>query len=149
MIALKVSDKIAGSDLYSIVDRLDGVMAKHDKTHVFVEAYGIDGLQLSGLPSYFARAMPVFAKLTHFGRVAVSFPASIGAVGKHVAQPGKGVANGFQVPRRPITILHIGRMHNGANQQADRVDDNVPLAALQHLLCRIAEWATGFRRLTD
>ena len=71
VIALKVSDKITGSDLDAILDRLDGVMAKHDKTHVFVEAYGIDGLELSGLPSYFARAMPLFGKLAHFGRVAV------------------------------------------------------------------------------
>jgi len=71
VIALKVSDKITGSDLDAILVRLDGVMAQHEKTHVFVEAYGIDGLELSGLPSYFARAMPLFGKLTHFGRVAV------------------------------------------------------------------------------
>jgi hypothetical protein len=71
VIALKVSDKITGSDLDAILDRLDDVMAKHDKTHVFVEAYGLDGLELSGLPSYFSRAMPLFGKLTRFGRVAV------------------------------------------------------------------------------
>jgi hypothetical protein len=71
VIALKVSDKITGSDLDAILDRLDDVMAKHDKTHVFVEAYGLDGLELSGLPSYFSRAMPLFGKLNRFGRVAV------------------------------------------------------------------------------
>ena len=71
VIAIKITDKVTGPDLDAVMDRLDGVMARHDKTHVFVEAYGIDGIELAGLPSYFARAMPLFAKLTRFGRVAV------------------------------------------------------------------------------
>lgn len=71
MIAIKVTDKITGPDLDAVMDRLDGAMARHDKIHVFVEAYGIDGIELAGLPSYVARAMPLFGKLTRFGRVAV------------------------------------------------------------------------------
>lgn len=71
VIALKVTDKITGPDLDAIMDRLDRVMARHDKTHVFVETYGIEGIELAGLPSYVARAMPLFGKLTRFGRVAV------------------------------------------------------------------------------
>src|SRR5687768_5408223 len=71
VIAIRVSGKIVGSDLDAIMDRLDAVMASHDKVHVFVETHGIDGIELAGLPSYMARAMPLFGKLTRFGRVAV------------------------------------------------------------------------------
>ena len=71
VVAVKVSGKIGTGDLDSIMDRLDGVMARHDKVHVFVETHALDGVEISGLPSYIARAMPLFGKLSRFGRVAV------------------------------------------------------------------------------
>ena len=71
VIALRVSEKISGADLEAIMNRLDEVMAKHDKVHVFVETHSIHGIEVSGLPSYMARAMPLFGKLDRFGRVAV------------------------------------------------------------------------------
>ena len=71
VIALSVSHKISGSDLDAIMDRLDQVMAANEKVHVFVETRSIDGIELSGLPGYIARAMPLFGKLGRFGRVAV------------------------------------------------------------------------------
>ena len=71
VIALKVSDKITGGDLDSIMDRLDRTLERFDKVHVFVETQGIDGIELAGLPSYMARALPLFGKLGRFGRVAV------------------------------------------------------------------------------
>ena len=71
VIALRVSGKITGADLDAIMDRLDAAMTAHDKVHVFVETEGIDGIELSGLPSYMKRAMPLFGKLDRFGRVAV------------------------------------------------------------------------------
>lgn len=71
VMALTVSDKITGAELDAMMDRLDEVMAEHDKVHVFVETQSIDGIELSGLPSYMARAMPLFGKLHRFGRVAV------------------------------------------------------------------------------
>jgi hypothetical protein len=71
VIALKVSHKITGAELDTIMDRLDEVMATHDKIHVFVETRSIDGIELSGLGSYTARAMPLFGKLHRFGKVAV------------------------------------------------------------------------------
>ncbi|HEY6916802.1 MAG TPA: STAS/SEC14 domain-containing protein, partial [Allosphingosinicella sp.] len=55
----------------AVMDRLDGAMARNGKVHVFVETQTIDGIELSSLPSYMARAMPLFGKLTRFGRVAV------------------------------------------------------------------------------
>ena len=71
VIALRVSGRIMGADLDAIMDRLDAVMGRHDKVHVFVETKGIEGIELSGLPSYMQRAVPLFRKLDRFGRVAV------------------------------------------------------------------------------
>lgn len=70
-IALKIHGPIKGRELDAIMDRLDDLMARHDKVHVFVETQGIEGLELSSLPHYFGRAFPLFGKLSRFGRVAV------------------------------------------------------------------------------
>ena len=71
VLAVRVSHKITGADLDAIMDRLEAVMAAHDRVHVFVETQEIKGISLAGLPSYIARALPLFGKLGRFGRVAV------------------------------------------------------------------------------
>ena len=71
VLALRISNKIAGADLDSIMDRLDLALKANEKIHVFVETSGIDGIELTSLPAYMARAMPLFGKLSRFGRVAV------------------------------------------------------------------------------
>lgn len=71
IIALKLTDKIGGSDLDAIMDRLDTTMARHATVHIFLETRSIDGIELSGLGSYVVRALPLFGKLGRFGRVAV------------------------------------------------------------------------------
>lgn len=71
VIALKISGAIKGQELDAIMDRLDALMERHDKVHVFVETQGIEGLELFSLPHYFSRAFPLFGKLRSFGRVAV------------------------------------------------------------------------------
>ena len=71
VIAMQMSGKITGVDLGTVMDRLDEIMTKHDKVHVFVETHSINGIEVSGLPSYMTRAMPLFGKLGRFGRVAV------------------------------------------------------------------------------
>lgn len=71
VIALEMSHKVLGGDLDAIMDRLDQVMPRHDKVHVFVETRALDAIELQGLGSYLARAMPLFGKLRRFGRVAV------------------------------------------------------------------------------
>lgn len=71
VIALRMSGTIKGVDLDAAMDRLETLFAAHDKVHVFVETRGIDGIELAGLPSYMTRALPLFGKLTRFGRVAV------------------------------------------------------------------------------
>ena len=71
VLAVELTDTITGRDLDAIMDRTDAIMAAHDKIHVFVETYGVDGLQLSALPHHLSRALPLFGKLGRFGRVAV------------------------------------------------------------------------------
>jgi len=71
VLAVKIAHKITGEDLDTVMDRLDAAMDRHDKVHVFVETQQIDGIELSGLPSYMSRALPLFGKLNRFGRVAV------------------------------------------------------------------------------
>lgn len=71
VLAIRISHKITGADLDAVMDRLDALMASRDKVHVFVETQGIDGIELSSLPGYIARALPLFGKLDRFGRVAV------------------------------------------------------------------------------
>lgn len=71
VLALTISGGIKGGDLDAIMDRLDRAMAGSDRVHVFVETIGIDSLEIGALPSYIARALPLFGKLNRFGRVAV------------------------------------------------------------------------------
>lgn len=52
VMALRVSEKITGPDLDAIMDRLDAAMSKRDRIHVFVETRSIEGIELSGLPSF-------------------------------------------------------------------------------------------------
>ena len=71
VLALTVSEKLTGAELDTIMDQLEAKMARHEKVHVFIETRAIHGIELSGLPSYMARAMPLFGKLRRFGRIAV------------------------------------------------------------------------------
>jgi hypothetical protein len=71
VVAAVIQDKITGADLEAVMDRLEEAMARHETVHVFVETRGIDGIELSAMPQYVARATPLFGKLRRFGRVAV------------------------------------------------------------------------------
>src|SRR5436190_24370313 len=71
VIALKIGGSIKGEELDSIMDRLDALMERNDKVHVFVETQAVEGMELSSLPHYFSRAFPLFGKLGRFGRIAV------------------------------------------------------------------------------
>jgi hypothetical protein len=70
-LAVKVSRRITGAELDAIMDRLEALLARHQKVHVFVETSAIDGIELSGLGAYARQALPLFGKLSRFGRVAV------------------------------------------------------------------------------
>lgn len=58
-------------------------------------------------------------------------------IGENALDKGKE-ATGAPVEneRRAITILHVGRMNDDVQQEAERVDENMPLAA-RDLLARI------------
>lgn len=71
VLAVRISNKIDGDDLDAVMDRLEALMRDHEKVHIFVETRSIDGIELSSLGRYTARAMPLLGKLTRFGRVAV------------------------------------------------------------------------------
>jgi hypothetical protein len=71
VIALNISGRITRDDLDPIMDSLDAAMAKHERVHVFVETRSISSLEIAALPTYAARAFPLFGKLNRFGRVAV------------------------------------------------------------------------------
>jgi hypothetical protein len=71
VIALRLSEKITGTDLDAIMKRVDEAMSKGGKIHVFVETQSISGIEISSLPAHMGRAMPLFGKLDRFGRVAV------------------------------------------------------------------------------
>ena len=71
VMALTMSGKITGNDLTAIMDRLDEVMATEGKVHLFVETQSISGIEISSMPQYLSRAMPLFGKLSRFGRIAV------------------------------------------------------------------------------
>ncbi len=71
VLAIKLTETITGEDLDSIMDRVDQILARHNKIHIFLETRGLDGIQLSALPHHLSRSMPMFGHLHRFGRVAV------------------------------------------------------------------------------
>jgi hypothetical protein len=71
VIAVKISGTITGEDLDAIMDRTDAAMAGEGKVHVYAETQGIEGFELSAMPHYISRALPLFGKMGRFGRVAV------------------------------------------------------------------------------
>lgn len=71
VIAVTVSDRLTGVDLAAMMDRIEQAMATREVIHVFVETRSLDAIEVSGLGSHIARALPMLGKLRHFGRVAV------------------------------------------------------------------------------
>lgn len=71
VVAVRIAGKITGPDLDAVMSRLEAAMSRHEKVHIFVETSKIDAIEIAALPGYMARALPLFGKLGHFGRVAV------------------------------------------------------------------------------
>jgi hypothetical protein len=71
VVAVRVAGRVTGADLDMVMNRLEEAMRGNDKVHVFVETSAIDAIEIAALPSYIARAAPLFGKLDRFGRVAV------------------------------------------------------------------------------
>jgi len=71
VLAVTLSGKLTGADLTAVMDRVDHILATYDTIHVFTETHAFSGIEISELPAYVARALPMFGKLARFGRVAV------------------------------------------------------------------------------
>ena len=70
--------------------------------------------------------------------------ASIAAVGEDMAQPWAEMADGSEEERRAVPILKIGSVDSASEDQTQRVDQNMALAALDLLACVIAANPYGF-----
>jgi hypothetical protein len=66
------------------------------------------------------------------GRVAKNRPL-IGAVGKQLLEKRKPIAQRLQQCDAAIAILNAGGMNVGVQQQTQRIDENMPLLALDQL----------------
>jgi len=71
VLAVSVAGMITDDDLNLVMGHLENLMSRCETVDVFVETKAIEGISLSGLPAYMARALPLFGKLSRFGRVAV------------------------------------------------------------------------------
>lgn len=72
-------------------------------------------------------------KLADLLQGAPQFRPCIATIGKDMAQPRPALEYGFQDGRRAVAVLDVGGVNDDADQQAQRVDDDVPLAALDLL----------------
>lgn len=70
-LAVKLSRTITGDDLDAIMDKVDEILARHEKIRFFVETENIDGLELSALPHHLSRSIPMLGHLRRFSQVAV------------------------------------------------------------------------------
>jgi hypothetical protein len=59
----------------------------------------------------------------------------VAAVGEDAFDEGEQSARATQQERRAVAVLHIGRMDDDVQQQAERVDEDMPLAAGDFLAC--------------
>jgi hypothetical protein len=57
------------------------------------------------------------------------FVPGIGTIGEEVAQPGEEIVNGFDNERGAIAVLNIGGVNLGADEEANRIGDDMALAS--------------------
>jgi len=65
----------------------------------------------------------------HFGPL-------VAAVGEDTLDEREQTTGSLQQQMRPVAILHVGRMDHDVQQEAERIDEDMPLAA-RDLLARI------------
>ena len=87
-----------------------------------VEFVSLDDLQLPGAA---------------LGQSVGGFRALVAGIGEDALDEGKEAARALiENEPRPVAILHIGRVDNDVQQEAERIDENMPFAA-RDLLTRI------------
>jgi hypothetical protein len=70
-LAVSFSGVISGDNLSQVLTRLEQQLRVFRVVDVYVETHEITGIQVFALPSYAARALPLFGQLRSFGRVAI------------------------------------------------------------------------------
>lgn len=71
VLAVQISGRIEAADLDMVISRMEQMLARPGKIHVFAETRAIDGIAVDGFADYARRAAPLLGKLQRFGRVAV------------------------------------------------------------------------------
>ena len=62
----------------------------------------------------------------------------LAAVGIELDQERKGAEQARHQQRAAVAVLDVGGVHDGVHQQALRIDEDVPLLALDLLACIVA-----------
>jgi hypothetical protein len=68
-------------------------------------------------------------------------------IGPPLAQTREATLETPEHESSAIAVLHVGRMHDHLEQQAERIDQDVPLASIHLLAAVIAMGAALFGRL--
>src|SRR5690606_38158894 len=68
---VRLSGRLARSELESLVDRFARALDERDRTHVFCEVSQLTGLELEGMADHLRRATSMLGKLGKFGRIAI------------------------------------------------------------------------------
>ena len=63
-----------------------------------------------------------------FGESFGQFVPRIGTIGEEMAQPGEEIVNGFDNERGAVAVLNISRVNLGADEEANRIGDDMALA---------------------
>lgn len=75
--------------------------------------------------------------------------AAFSAIGKDMAQPRPALECGFQDGRRAVAVLDVAGVNDDADQQAQRVDDDVPFAPLTFLPAAPRSLSDRCRMISD
>jgi hypothetical protein len=94
-----------------------------------------EAFYLIGAPDYFCRQV-----WQRFLLTALEFLSLIACIGEQLFQKWMQTEQRREHEHATITILNIGRMHDGMHQQALRIDENVPLLAFDFLARIISRW---------
>ena len=82
----------------------------------------------------------------NFGERGTEFVPGIAAIGEDVTQPREAVADAGEDIWCAVAILDIGGVHDGRDQQALRVGEDMTLAALDLFAGVESPWTSAFRR---
>ncbi|WP_173930965.1 STAS/SEC14 domain-containing protein [Chelativorans sp. Marseille-P2723] len=71
VVLLRIEGKAEHEDVLRVIDLLEDLLFRNEKTHVLVEAIDFSGFEPQHVPEYLRRGLPLLGKLKRFGRIAV------------------------------------------------------------------------------